>query len=107
MHQRVGDGAMTNPPINVVLAISLGGLCGAVLLVGLMRTGVLLRRISARLAVLQTVLLSIGEMTDPMTARVLGISGNVGNLRNAARELNRVVAERAHETPPSLANGGG
>jgi hypothetical protein len=78
----------------ILVALVLAGGGAAVLLAGLLITAALLRRISGRLVSLLAVLGSIGDATDPLAERVTGIRGNVRNLREAAADLNQVLADR-------------
>lgn len=86
---------MSSVHVAILGALWLAAVAGIVLVSSLVSTSLILRRISTRLGALQLVLDAITEATDPLTARVAGIAGNVRDLRDASAALNRVVAERS------------
>jgi len=85
---------VSNPSAEVLVAISLAGGCGVVLVASLVVAALIMRQIGRRLAALHEALCSIGAITDPLTDRVAGIAGNVHNLREVATTLRQLVSSR-------------
>lgn len=92
---RIGGGAVSSPPPDVLVGIALAAGCGTILLAGLIGAAAVMRQISRHLTALSEALVAIGASTDPLVGHVGGIAGNVRNLRAAAISLGQVVSVRS------------